>query len=90
MSLNVLKWNYRERTEEDHIGPVAEEFYELFKLGGSDKSISTIDANGVALASIQALKIENGELKMENEKLNEKMDLLEARLEKLEAILSKH
>ena len=50
-------------------------FYEKFGLGYNDKTISTIDASGVALAAIKALYSENKELK--------------ARLEKLESLINK-
>lgn len=38
-----------------HIGPMAQDFCAAFEVGHDDKRISTIDADGVALASIQAL-----------------------------------
>jgi hypothetical protein len=54
--LPVTQWNYKvENAGVKHIGPVAQDFYALFGLGGSDKSISTIDPAGVALLGIQAL-----------------------------------
>jgi predicted transcriptional regulator len=54
--LTIRAWNYKaEGAAIRHIGPVAEEFYEQFKMGGDDKSIGTIDADGVALAAIQGL-----------------------------------
>jgi len=62
-SLEIAKWNYKERPNEKHIGPVAEEFYALFGLGSGDKTISTIDADGVMMLAIQALKDENEQLK---------------------------
>lgn len=33
-----------------------QDFYSIFRLGNNEKSISTIDPAGVALAAIQALK----------------------------------
>ena len=55
-ALDITRWNYiTEGSGIPHIGPIAQEFYEQFKLGGSDKSISTIDASGVALVGVQAL-----------------------------------
>ena len=38
-----------------HIGPIAQDFYAAFGLGESDRHISTVDADGVALAAIQGL-----------------------------------
>jgi hypothetical protein len=55
-ALPIRTWNYK--TDDDsvrHIGPVAQDFRAAFNLGTNDKTISTIDADGVALASIQAL-----------------------------------
>jgi len=54
--LPVTEWNYKnEATSVTHIGPMAQDFYALFKLGGSDTSISTIDPAGIALIGIQAI-----------------------------------
>jgi hypothetical protein len=38
-----------------HIGPTAQDFYTAFGVGEDDKHITTIDADGVALAAIQGL-----------------------------------
>ncbi|UCC78600.1 MAG: tail fiber domain-containing protein [Candidatus Zixiibacteriota bacterium] len=63
-SLEITEWNYREDHESiRHIGPVAQEFYAVFGLGKDDKSISTVDPAGVALASIKELIRENRELR---------------------------
>jgi hypothetical protein len=54
--LELQSWNYKsEDASIKHIGPLAEQFYELFGLGGSTNSISTIDPAGLALVGIQAL-----------------------------------
>ncbi|EGM69342.1 tail fiber domain-containing protein [Shewanella sp. HN-41] len=55
--LAISKWNYKSQsTSEQHIGPMAQDFYQLFGLGGDDdKHISAIDSAGVSLAAIQAL-----------------------------------
>lgn len=55
--LAISKWNYKSQsTGEQHIGPMAQDFYQLFGLGGDDdKHISAIDSAGVSLAAIQAL-----------------------------------
>lgn len=39
----------------DHIGPMAQDFNAAFQLGESDRAITTVDADGVALAAIQGL-----------------------------------
>ncbi|MCH9031370.1 MAG: hypothetical protein IIB00_03820 [candidate division Zixibacteria bacterium] len=38
-----------------HVGPMAQDFYALFGVGADNKSISTIDPAGIALAAIKAL-----------------------------------
>jgi trimeric autotransporter adhesin len=50
--MSIRKWKYK-GTNEYHIGPVAEDFYKLFELGVDDKSISTVDPAGIALAAIK-------------------------------------
>lgn len=61
-SLPLTKWNYKkEDSSIMHIGPMAQDFYAIFGLGNSDKSVSTIDPAGVALVGVQALssKVDN-------------------------------
>lgn len=53
--LSISRWMYTGTTHEYHIGPMAQDFYELFHVGVNNTSISTIDPAGVALAGIQAL-----------------------------------
>jgi hypothetical protein len=73
--MDISKWNYKAQGEEvKHIGPVAQDFYEKFGLGTDDKSISTVDASGIALAAIKALYQENQELKKRLEKLESKLE----------------
>ena len=54
-TLSVTKWRYNGEDEFSHIGPVAEEFRAAFGLGHDDRYITTVDAEGVALAAIQGL-----------------------------------
>jgi hypothetical protein len=52
----ILQWNAKGVDPTiKHVGPMAQDFYAAFGLGDSDKVISTIDLDGVALASIQGL-----------------------------------
>lgn len=53
--LPVQTWQYTAAPEVRHVGPTAEDFHAAFGFGGSDKGIGTVDADGVALAAIQAL-----------------------------------
>lgn len=52
--LPITRWNYKGLTDQ-HIGPMAQDFYTIFRLGTDDKTISTIDPSGVALGGIQGL-----------------------------------
>jgi hypothetical protein len=56
-SLPIETWSYRaEGPAVRHLGPVAEDFYAAFGLGSNEAAaIGTVDADGVALATIQAL-----------------------------------
>ncbi|HEC86054.1 MAG TPA: hypothetical protein ENI48_12565, partial [Thioploca sp.] len=56
VALPLETWNYK--TQEDsirHIGPMAQDFHAAFGTGQNNKTITTVDADGVALAAIQGL-----------------------------------
>ncbi len=53
--LPISTWEFTEGESGRHLGPMAEEFSEQFGLGTSAESIASVDADGVALAAIQAL-----------------------------------
>ena len=54
--LPLTEWRYKVEPEETrHLGPMAQDFHAAFGLGESDTAISTVDADGVALAAIQGL-----------------------------------
>jgi hypothetical protein len=72
-ALPIAEWNFKEFPGARHLGPMAQDFHAAFGLGHDEKSIATVDADGVALAAIQGL----------NEKLEEK----ERRIEALERTL---
>lgn len=55
LDLDITTWSYIDSENTTHMGPVAEDFHAKFKLGGDARSISTVDAAGVALAAIQGL-----------------------------------
>lgn len=83
--LKISKWSYK-KTNEFHIGPMAQQFAQLFNVGENHTSISTIDPAGVALVAIQQLSRENetmkkeiAELKLMLEKLSQNMENGEAK-----------
>ncbi len=52
----LLTWNYKSQDQSiRHIGPMAQDFYAAFGVGEDEKHIATVDADGVALAGVQAL-----------------------------------
>jgi hypothetical protein len=56
LQLPICTWNYTAQDESiRHIGPMAQDFHSAFGVGESDRHITTIDADGVALAAIQGL-----------------------------------
>ena len=89
LQLPLSRWRYRNSDEGMHLGPMAEDFAAAFGLGGSPQHISTVDADGVALAAIQGLntklEYENAALRNETEALRAALDDMLARLSALEA-----
>jgi trimeric autotransporter adhesin len=56
LQLPLTTWNYKaEEAGIRHLGPIAQDFYQTFKLGADDQHIGTVDSAGVALAAIQGL-----------------------------------
>src|SRR5262249_43155159 len=87
--LPVTRWNYKgENSGIRHIGPVAQDFYRIFRLGNDDKSISTIDPSGIALAAIKELSRENKELKASNKALQKRLEVLEKMMRSLATMAS--
>jgi hypothetical protein len=91
VALPLLTWNYQAQDAGiRHIGPMAQDFSAAFGVGEDDKHISTVDADGVALAAIQGLyslvKSENAALKAENAQLKQQVTDIEKRLAALEKL----
>lgn len=80
-ALPVKAWHYKHDRKRLYIGPMAQDFHAAFGLGSGDKTISTLDSDGVMYAAIQGL-VE--ELKDRDAKIGE----LEAKMEAMEERLS--
>jgi hypothetical protein len=81
----ILTWNYRAQDASiRHMGPMAQDFYAAFQLGEDDRHIATVDADGVALAAIQALYQRSVEKDRKIAQLTQEVDELRARLTRLE------
>jgi len=79
-ALPIQGWAYKNSPDTRHIGPVAQDFHAAFQLNGDDdKHISTVDADGVALAAIQGL----------NQKLEKKLKAHETEIAELKRALEK-
>ena len=55
LTIEVSRWRYRTAPGIVHIGPMAQDFHRAFNVGSDERSIATVDADGVALAAIQGL-----------------------------------
>ena len=54
-TLPIATWTYDAEPGVRHLGPTSQDFAAAFGLGGTDEAIATVDADGVALAALQAL-----------------------------------
>jgi len=90
--LPLSYWNYKTSNADDkHIGPMAEEFYDVFGFGESNKHIAPGDLAGIALAAAKALNEKSAikddqisKLSKENEQLSKTNDELKLRMQALE------
>ena len=81
VAMPLQTWFYLDgQAEGRHLGPVAEDFANAFGLGNDAQHISTVDANGVALAAIQGL---NQKLEADKAQLRARLDALAAKVEAL-------
>jgi hypothetical protein len=102
VNVPISTWNYKDQAPSiRHIGPQAEDFYTAFSLGEDERHISTIDADGVALAAIQGLHqmVKEQEdqmiaqqrkivtLELEKAMQQERIAVLEGRLAKIEEVI---
>ena len=95
-AVSISTWNYKTQDAAvRHIGPMAQDFYAAFSVGEDDKHISTIDAEGVALAASQALyalaQEQQRQLTSQQariDQLEQENSALEARIDAIERTLS--
>jgi hypothetical protein len=85
--LPVSSWRYKTEDESTrHFGPVAEDFKEAFELGDGE-TISTVDAQGVALAAIQGLHELSRQKENQLASLREDNAALRAEVEELRRLI---
>ncbi len=84
-ALPITTWSYRDDPlGARHIGPMAQDFQAAFAVGASDEAIFQVDADGVALAGVQALHRRVAVLQAENDGLRDAVASLQRRLDALE------
>ena len=81
-ALPITEWNFKTMPGLRHMGPMAQDFYAAFGLGGSDTTITTVDPDGVALAAIQGL---NQKLQQKETEITELKQVLETELKRRDA-----
>lgn len=94
-SVPVYTWEYKaEPNHIAHMGPMAQDLYAAFHLGTSDKSFTTVDGIGVALAGVKGNYRINREqqqqirqLQQENRELREQNMAIQKRLRMLERLI---
>ena len=89
LALPITSWAYKTDQKVRHIGPMAEDFFDAFSVGGTNKGISVTDSAGVTLAAIQGLYKEvqqkNAELAARNAELENRLANLESMIRQLAA-----
>jgi trimeric autotransporter adhesin len=78
-ALPISTWNYKTQDKSiRHIGPTAQDFHAAFNVGENERTITTVDADGVALAAIQGL----------NQKLEAELKAKDAEIRQLQSDLA--
>ena len=77
--LPIGEWSYTNDPAVRHVGPMAQDFHAAFGLGQDERHISMVDADGVALAAIQALTRIVDDQRAELERLKARLADIESR-----------
>ena len=81
-AMPISTWNYKSQDPSiRHIGPMAQDVFGAFGVGEKETMITTIDADGIALAAIQGLH----ELVQEKDCEIAELEMRLARLERIVA-----
>ena len=85
VAIPIATWNYKSQSDAvHHMGAMAQDFAAAFGLGEDAKHISTVDADGVALAAIQGL---NQKLQDELKQRDAESAELKARLDQMQKLI---
>ncbi len=80
--LDVLEWSYKDQPVR-HIGPMAEDFYDAFGLGGGKDRLAPRDLAGVTLLAVQGLNEIVEEKNQQIDQLSRQVAELRAMVESL-------
>ncbi len=83
VALPVTAWHYKHDSSRKYFGPMAQDFHAAFGLGSDDKTIGTLDVDGVTLAAIQGLVEELKDRDKAIEELKAKLQAVEERVNSL-------
>jgi hypothetical protein len=88
-AMPIKTWNYKTQADSiRHIGPTAQDFKSAFGVGESETGITTVDADGVALAAIKGLVEELKERDAQMAEQDRTIKQLKTALQGLEARLN--
>jgi len=87
VQMPITSWVYKGTTTR-HIGPMAQDFFAAFGVGENDKTITNVDADGVALAAIQGLNQQLEEKERQIADLQQEVNNLQAQNQAFEARLA--
>jgi hypothetical protein len=89
-AIPVEQWHYKWEQGSDtlNIGPMAQDFKHAFYPGRDDKSITTLEFDGVELAAIQGLNQRLNQKDKELQDLKQQNDSIEAKLRELEQAIN--
>jgi hypothetical protein len=88
-AIPVQHWNYKWEPDDavPHIGPMAQDFKSAFYPGRDDKSITTLEFDGVELAAIQGLNQKLEETRAESKAKNTEIESLKQSLAELKQLV---
>lgn len=84
-AMDISTWSYKRSPDVRHLGPMAQDFYAAFQLGNGETTISSVDADGVALAGIKGLYLKLQEKEAQLSELRKRIEDREAMLDQLAA-----
>jgi hypothetical protein len=84
-AISIQRWNYKWEADDatPNLGPMAQDFKTAFYPGRDDKSITTLEYDGVALAAIQGLNRKLEEQRADNAALKRELAELKAMVQTL-------